>query len=295
MIIITGGSGFIGSHLASKLIDDGNKVRVIDIVPPPLGVGAEFVRGSVLDPLRLSKLFEGAEAIAHLAALVDVSASVKDPYSDFSVNALGTLFVLEAARKAGVKNVVFASSAAVYGNPTRLPISESHPTSPLSPYGNSKLAAEKQVLLCNSLYGIGNTALRLFNVYGSGQSPQSPYSGVITKFASAIKGRKRPIIYGDGGQTRDFVHVDDVCDAFCFALFSRGHEMPMNIASGREISVKDLLWKMCALADVEPHPEYLPAREGEIEKSVADTALARKEIGFSPKIPLSQGLAELVA
>lgn len=295
MIVVTGGSGFIGSHLASHLAEDGHKVRIIDIVPPPLGVGVEFVRGSVLDPLRLSKLFEGAEAVAHLAALVDVSASVKDPFSDFTVNALGTLYVLEAARKAGVKRVAYASSAAVYGNPVKLPIAETHPTSPLSPYGNSKLSAEKQVLLYNSLCGMENTALRLFNVYGSGQSPQSPYSGVITKFASAIREKRRPIIYGDGSQTRDFVHVDDVCDAFCMALSSRGFASPMNIASGREISVKDLLWKMCSLAGAEPHPEYLAQREGEIEKSLADITLAKRQLGFAPKIALSQGLSELVA
>jgi UDP-glucose 4-epimerase len=294
VIVVTGGSGFIGSHLCARLHEEGKTVRIIDIAPPPLGTPGEFVRTSVLDAGRLLRLFSGAEAIVHLAALVDVTASVADPYSDFEVNATGTVTVLESARRAGVKKVAFASSAAVYGNTVEVPVDETHPTLPLSPYGASKLAAERHVLLYNSLYGMQNTALRLFNVYGRGQSPLSPYSGVITKFSNCITERKQPLIFGDGEQTRDFVHVDDVCEAFCRAIESQGCSSPINIASGKEISVLDLLKKMYALAGRMPNPKYFSERKGEIRRSVASIALAERHLGYSPKIPINQGLAELV-
>jgi len=294
MIVITGGSGFIGSHLCSSLCGEGQEAMIIDIAPPPLGAKAQFVRASVLDPARLQKLFAGAEAVAHLAALIDVQSSIADPFSDFQVNAQGTINVLEAARRAGVGKVVFASSAAVYGNPEEIPIRESHPTNPLSPYGASKLAAERYVLLYNRLYGMKNTVLRLFNVYGRGQSAFSPYSGVITKFAAAISSGKQPTIYGDGKQTRDFVHVDDAANAFLLAMESGGCDTPLNIGSGRETSILELLDAMCAAAGKSPAPQFLPAREGEIQRSVAEISLAKRKIGYYPKIPLAQGLKEMV-
>lgn len=294
MIVVTGGSGFIGTHLCEHLLDEGHKVRIVDIVPPKMGLNAEFVRASVLDALRLKKVLDGADGVVHLAALIDVAASVSDPYVDFSVNAEGTMNVLEAARRAGVKKVAFASSAAVYGNPVRLPVDEEHPTEPLSPYGASKLAAEKYVLLYNSLYGMENTSLRLFNVYGEGQNPASPYSGVITKFADALVEGAKPVIYGDGGQTRDFVHVDDVCNAFVRAVEGQGCDMPLNIASGTETSVRELLEMMCGIMGTGFGPEFKPERKGEIARSVADIKLAKKKIGYSPKLALSQGLRELL-
>lgn len=295
MIIVTGGSGFIGSHLCSLLSEQGKNVRIIDIAPPPMGVKAEFVRASVLDPIRLQKLITGADAVVHLAALIDVQASVSDPFSDFQVNAQGTLNVLEAARRADVPKVAFASSAAVYGNTTEIPVTESHPTVPLSPYGASKLAGESYVLLYNKLYGMKNTALRMFNVYGRGQNPISPYSGVITKFADAISEGKQPLIYGDGEQTRDFVYVDDVANAFSLALESDGCDSPLNIGSGMETPVLDLLEKMCSLSGKTPNPKFLSARKGEIKRSCADISLAKRKIGYYPKIALEQGLKEIVA
>ncbi|MFA6213873.1 MAG: NAD-dependent epimerase/dehydratase family protein [Candidatus Micrarchaeia archaeon] len=294
MIVVTGGSGFIGTHLCGRLLDDGYDVRIVDLAPPKLGMKAEFVRASVLDSARLTRILSGAEGVVHLAALIDVATSVADPFSDFSVNASGTINVLEAARHAGVKKVAFASSAAVYGEPVRLPVDEDHPTVPLSPYGSAKLAAEKYVLLYNSLYGMENTALRLFNVYGEGQNASSPYSGVITKFADAIAESRQPVVFGSGEQTRDFVHVDDVCDAFVRAIEGQGCKLPLNIASGVETSVSELLGTMCGICGADFAPAHLPERKGEIARSVADIRLAKKKIGYAPKIALSQGLRELL-
>ncbi len=295
MIVITGGSGFIGTHLCRAFADEGHTVKILDVSPPPLGAKAEFIRASVLDPVKLQKHFAGADAIIHLAAQIDVQASLSDPFSDFQTNALGTLNVLEAARKSEVDKVAFASSAAVYGNPEEIPIPESHPTVPLSPYGQSKLTAESYVLLFNRLYGTQNTALRLFNVYGKGQNPRSPYSGVITKFAEAIASGKQLVVYGDGESTRDFVHVDDVANAFVLAVDSGGCESPINIGSGHEVAILDLLETMCSLSGKTPDPKFLSARKGEIKRSVANISLAKKKLGYSPKILLEQGLKELVA
>ncbi len=295
MIVVTGGSGFIGSHICNLLADEGQTVRIVDIAPPPLGVKAEFVRASVLDPVRLQKLFSGADAIVHLAALIDVSASVSDPFSDFSVNLEGTINVLEAARRAKVGKVAFASSAAVYGNPQDMPVSEECPARPLSPYGLSKLSAESYVLLYNSLYGMQNNALRLFNVYGKGQSPYNPYSGVITKFATAISVGKQPIIYGDGSQTRDFVHADDVANAFSLSLKTRGCDSPINIASGKETTILGLLETMCKLCGKEADPQFKDERKGEIMRSCADITLARRELGYRPEVSMENGLKEILA
>ena len=269
-------------------------MRILDIAPPPMGVNAEFVRASVLDAGRLQRLVAGAEAIVHLAALVDVSASMADPFSDFQVNAQGTINLLEAARHAGVPKVAYASSAAVYGNPVEIPVNESHPTAPLSPYGMSKLTAERYVLLYNSLYGMENSALRLFNVYGKGQSAHSPYSGVITKFADALSAGKQPVIYGNGKQTRDFVHVDDVAGAFASAVDSSGSIAPMNIGSGKETPIISLLQTMCSLCGKPFDPQFLPARNGDIGRSVADYSEAREKLGYYPKVELEDGLKGLL-
>src|SRR3989338_11311219 len=278
MIVVTGGSGFVGTHLCNLLADNGHSVRIIDIAPPPLGVHAEFVRASILDLPRLQRLVAGADAIVHLAALVDVSASMQDPFSDFSVNLAGTINVLEAARHSGVEKVAYASSAAVYGNPQTIPIDETHPTAPLSPYGLSKLTSERYVLLYNSLYGMKNTALRMFNVFGRGQSAFSPYSGVITKFADAIAEGKQPIIYGNGEQTRDFVHVDDVAAAFAMALDGNGCDSALKIVSGKEKTFPGLLEKNGSLPGKTPQPEFRPSRKGDIARSCAHISLSPEKI-----------------
>ncbi len=295
MIVVTGGSGFVGAYVCNHLAEQGHSVRIIDIAPPPFGVKAEFVRASVLDVARLARLVPGAEAIIHLAALVDVNASVEDPFSDFQVNVQGTLNVLEAAKSAGIEKVSYASSAAVYGEPVQIPISEDHPTEPSSPYGLSKLCAERYVLLYNKLYGMKNNALRLFNVYGKGQSAGSPYSGVITKFTDAISSNRQPIIFGDGSQTRDFVHAKDVANAFSLSLQRGGFDFPLNIGAGMEISVLSLLEKMSAISSKEANPKFMPQRKGEIKRSIPDISLAGQKLGYYPKIEFEEGLREILS
>ncbi|MCX8174993.1 MAG: NAD-dependent epimerase/dehydratase family protein [Candidatus Micrarchaeota archaeon] len=294
MIVITGGSGFIGSRLCSLLCEEGYPVRIIDIAPPPPGTTAEFVRASVLDFPRMHRLFAGAEAVIHLAALVDVQGSIADPFSDFQVNAGGTLNVLEAARKAGVEKVLYSSSAAVYGNPKEIPIAESHPTAPLSPYGLSKLTAERYVLLYNSLYGMKNVALRLFNVYGEGQRPSSPYAGVVAKFAEAFSEGRQPEIFGSGRQTRDFVHISDVARAFELALHCDGFGFPLNIGSGKETSLIELVELMVRIAGKKTQPVFREPKAGDIARSCADISLARQKIGYCPSVSLEEGLRSLL-
>ncbi|MCX8197378.1 MAG: NAD-dependent epimerase/dehydratase family protein [Candidatus Micrarchaeota archaeon] len=290
MIVITGGSGFIGSALSEFLRKKGHRIRVIDLVAPKQKE-VEYSCCSVLDFEATAKALKDAQAVVHLAALIDVRSSISNPLQDFQVNALGTLNVLEAARKNDIQKVIFASSAAVYGNPVQIPISESHQTAPISPYGASKLAAEGYVNLYSRLYGMKNCTLRLFNVYGRGQG-SNPYAGVIAKFAKAINEGRPPTIYGDGKQSRDFIHIEDVCNAFFLALKSDGCP-PINIGTGKETTLLQLLEIMQKITKKKIEPVFAPAQEGEIKRSVADCRLAKEKIGFIPKISIQEGIATL--
>jgi len=295
MILVTGGSGFIGSYVVSLLHKCGYEVRNIDAKIPKEGARGSFVKGSILDKKAISRAMKGCSAVLHLAAQVDVQASIKNPSHDFKTNALGTLLLLEEARKNHVEKFIYASSAAVYGMPSSLPISESHSTSPISPYGISKLTGEKYTVLYSSLYSMDTTALRLFNVYGEGQNPKSPYSGVITKFSSRIGNGLPPVIFGDGRQTRDFVHVSDVANAFFLALKSkRGNGSVVNIGTGKETTLNELANVMIELSGKKLRPIYKEAREGDIKRSVADISKAGKLLGFKPKVSLREGLSSLM-
>ncbi|HQT45363.1 MAG TPA: NAD-dependent epimerase/dehydratase family protein, partial [Candidatus Micrarchaeota archaeon] len=214
MIVITGGSGFIGSHLCHRMAKEDEGYLNIDIIPPRLPEAqAAYVKGNIKNLKFVLGATRGAEMIYHLAAQTSVQKSIKNPTLDFYSNAAGTLNLLEAARKNDIPKLVYASSAAIYGIPQYSPVDEAHPKNPLAPYGNTKLIGDSFCEMYNKVYGIKTVRLRFFNVFGVGQDPKSSYSGVITKFAARINDNKNPVIFGDGSQTRDFVHVSDVVEA----------------------------------------------------------------------------------
>lgn len=281
-IIVTGGAGFIGTHLVRELEARGHDVSVVDIALDP----ALDVRD--LEALR--KLFSGAEAVFHLAALVSVPYSVDHPVETNETNLVGTLNTLIAARDAGVKRVVFSSSASVYGDQESLPVKETAEPRPMSPYALQKLAAEEYLKLFSRIYGLETVSLRYFNIYGEGQNPEGPYASVIPKFLKAKKeGRALPVV-GDGSQTRDFVHVSDVVRANLAALLSekvtKGEVI--NIATGVSTRVGEIAELFGGSV------EYLPQRI-EIKNSVADISLAQDRLDWSPSVAVREGVEGLLS
>lgn len=295
MLVVTGGSGFIGSHLCSALAEKHKeKPANIDISTPASNVHCTYKKADVRDLGALLEAAKGAEKFFHLAAQTSVQKSIENPQEDYETNAIGTLNCLEACRKNDAK-FVYASSAAIYGTPQYSPVDEKHPTLPLSPYGNSKLAGEKLCEIYSSTYGLSAVRLRFFNVYGNGQSPSSPYSGVITKFASRIKNNEPPIIFGSGTQTRDYVHVSDVVGACIAASKSKATAgKAYNVGTGKETSVLQLASAMIRVSGKKLQPQFMPALEGEIEKSVAGVSAAKMDFGFEAGVSLENGLKELL-
>jgi len=297
-VLVTGGAGFIGYHTVRALLEEGHSVVVVDDMSkaPMLGRLIELgVKPLRVDLRRLEDLAEaakGCEAIIHLAARIDVSESARMPRLYHEVNVTGTLNVLLAAARVGASRVVYASSAAVYGNPERLPISEDHPTRPISVYGATKLSGEFYCRAFHEVHGLSALVLRYFNVYGPGESDE--HAGVISKFASRLFEGKPPIIYGDGKQTRDFIHVRDVAEANLRALTADVEFGIYNVASGREVSVLELAALMSELAGVDVEPLFEPPRPGDIRRSVADVSRARRELGFESTVSLEDGLRSLL-
>jgi len=293
-ILITGGAGFIGSRLAAKLAEEGEEVIVLDNFSTgresnlrELGSRVQVIRGDVRNLDDVEKAVRGVEGIAHLAALIDVAESVEKPRLYFDVNVYGTLSLLEAARR--VEVFVFASSAAVYGDPLKLPITEDHPLRPLSPYGATKVAGEALVHAYAAMRGFRPVILRLFNVYGPKQS--RAYAGVVTEFVRRALRGEPPVIYGDGTQSRDFVYVDDVVEYFARALRMESVIGVYNIGSGKAVSVLELAELVArALGKPELKPVHAPPRPGDIKHSVADISRAVRDFGYSPRTRLEEGL-----
>lgn len=298
-LLVTGGAGFIGSHLVEALVDGGHKVVVLDDLSggnkknlAAVKGKITFVEGDVRDGRAVKKAMAGCEGVFHLAAIASVPYSIEHPLETHEVNVMGTLSVLLAAKEAGVRRVVVASSAAVYGSEPGLPKRESSPLEPQSPYALQKLAAEKYALLFNELYGVEAVALRFFNVYGPRQDPGSPYSGVISKFVAALKEGKQPVIFGDGSATRDFVFVKDVVKACVKAMEEKkAAGQVFNIATGTQVSVKELFDTVKELLGISVKPKFKPSRPGDVPRSVADVSAARKVLGFAPETSLRDGLA----
>jgi UDP-N-acetylglucosamine/UDP-N-acetyl-alpha-D-glucosaminouronate 4-epimerase len=296
--LVTGGAGFIGSHTVEELVRRGHTVTVLDDLSTGkaenlAGVGSQIrlVRESVTHLEKVRDACREMDCVIHLAAQTSVPRSVKDPIETNLINGNGTLNVLVAARDAGVKRVVFASSCAVYGKATVLPISESVPTSPISPYGVSKLLGEAYGRVFQQIYGLEFVALRYFNVFGPKQDPGSPYSGVLSLFNAALRGGAQPTIYGDGEQSRDFIYVGNVAEANLLAADSKtapGHAI--NIGAGNRYSLNETLAILGNIAGQPTSAKFAPARDGDIRDSQADITLAKNLLGYSPRFGFEEGL-----
>jgi len=300
LYLVTGGAGFIGSHLTERLLADGHAVRILDNFSTgkreniPAAPGVEVIEGDVGDFETVRQAMQGVDYVFHEAAIASVPETVGNPLASERVNYRGTLNILETARHAGVKRVVFACSAAVYGDLPELPKREDMPLRPLSPYAVDKLASEHACQVYTHLYGLEAVALRYFNVFGPRQDPSSPYSGVISIFSDHLRQGKQPAIYGDGEQTRDFVFVADVVEANIRAASSPAAVgRAINIATGSTLSINDLLRTICRIQGQPFEPGYRPGRQGDIRHSRADISLARELLEWEPAVEFETGLREL--
>ncbi|MGB9895902.1 MAG: SDR family NAD(P)-dependent oxidoreductase [Thermoproteota archaeon] len=294
-ILITGGAGFIGHNLSIYLADKGYEVEVLDSLERSSQRAVEILKSKNIKITRMDvrdkKLKDelgSFDAVVHCAAYVDVEESTKRPLEYLNNNVLGTASVAEACVSSGVKRLVFISSAAVYGIPKKLPIREDHPLKPISPYGLSKLLGESIIEYYSSK--LKTIVLRLFNVYGPGQSS---YAAVIKNFSERLLVNEPPIILGDGKQTRDFIHIKDVCRAIELSLNS-DYTGVFNIASGSQVSIEELAHLMISIAGVNVSPIYSSPRPGDIDKSWADITKAKEVLGFEPKVSLKEGLKDVL-
>ena len=295
--LITGGAGFIGSNLAKELAGNGVEVAVLDNLSSGysknLDARLRFIEKDIRDPAAVDAAMEGVDAVFHLAASVGNKRSIDWPVDDAEINVIGTLRVLEAARKAGVRKVVISSSAGIFGELKTLPIREDHPVEPDSPYGASKLCAEKHGLAYAKLYGMEVVCLRYFNVYGPCQRFDA-YGNVIPIFVFQMLRGEPVTIFGDGEQTRDFVNVRDVVQANIKAAMAGGVSGAFNIGSGTRISIKHLVERLKAASGLNSVVRHGPRRSGDVRDSLADIRAARNAFGFEPAVTLDVGLAEYI-
>jgi len=302
--LITGGAGFIGSHIMDRLLKEGYEVVILDnfssgrvknIQRHLSSQRLHLVRGDVRNSEDVKKAVKDVDVVFHLAAIVNVPLSIENPLLVNDVNIEGTLNLLEASVKENIQRFIYVSTCAVYGEACYLPINEEHPIMPLSPYGISKFSAEGYCRIFHMIHGLETVCLRFFNVYGPRQS-EGPYSGVITQFITRLKRGEAPVIYGDGEQTRDFVYVKDVVEASMLVLEcqSCGGEV-INIGTGKPTTINQLakvLAHLLGKADVKP--EYAPPRAGDIRNSYADIRKAEGVLGYKPGIKLEDGIRRLL-
>lgn len=295
-ILITGSSGQIGSHLLEEL-QDKHEVIGLDLVRPADRVrieNATLVSGDIRNLEMVTKIVKKVDAIIHTAAQISVQDSIKNPVVDAKTNIMGTVNLLAAASQCKTKRFVYFSSAAVFGEPAHIPINEEHPTRPLSPYGLSKLAGESYCVLFHKVYGLPTVCIRPFNVYSRRMVPGNQYSGVIQKFLERLRRGKEPIIFGDGRQTRDFVHANDVVAFAKLCLTSKKAVGDVfNCGSGKAESISELAKIMVELSGRNVEPRFEKQRPGEIRESCADISKASRLLGFKPKVELRDGLKGL--
>ena len=295
--LVTGGAGFIGSHLTEELVRRGHSVRVVDNLVTGrrrnLGhvPGVEFIEGDLAEPAIAERSAKGMDYVLHQAAIPSVPRSVKDPVASNRANIDASLNILVAARDARVKRLVYAGSSSAYGDTPTLPKREDMPTNPLSPYALQKLVAELYCQMFTRLYGFETVTIRYFNVFGPRQDPGSPYSGVISLFSTALLGRRRPIIYGDGEQTRDFTYVENVVDGVLRACeAANAAEEVINVATGGRISLNELLRTMNRVVGTDLEAIHREPRAGDVRDSQADITKARTLLGYTPGVGLEEGL-----
>ena len=302
MWLVTGGAGFIGSHIVKHLVAGNQPVRVLDNFSTGnparldgLAGKVEVIEGDIRDEALVHRAMAGIEIVLHQAAQPSVPQSMLDPVTTYAVNLTGTLNLLKAARDANVRRVVLASTSAVYGNDPTPVKSELLIPKPVSPYASSKLATEGVAEVFTYAYGLPCVALRYFNVYGPGQDPNSAYAAVIPKVIDLMHQGELPTIFGDGGQTRDFVYVGDVVEANMIA--ARAPAAPANvynIASGRAVTILDMVGTLAALLGTDATVRHLPERAGDIRDSLADVSKAKRDLGFIAATSLEAGLAQTV-
>ncbi|MFA5907468.1 MAG: SDR family oxidoreductase [Vicinamibacterales bacterium] len=298
--LVTGGAGFIGSHLSAALLSSGHRVRVVDNLVTGyrhnLQEGVEFTNADLADPAAAAAAVAGVDFVLHQAAIPSVPRSVKNPAESHRANVDGMLNVLIAARDAGVKRVVFAGSSSVYGDQAVLPKREDMPTKPMTPYALQKLVSEQYGQMFTRLYGLEVVTTRYFNVFGPRQDPGSPYSGVISLFIKALLEGTRPVIYGDGGQTRDFTFVTNVVDGVLRAAATPGVGGEVfNVATGGRVSLNELLATLKKILGSNVEPIYEDQRMGDVRDSQADIAKAERLLGYRPTVTLEDGLRQTVA
>jgi UDP-glucose 4-epimerase len=297
--LVTGGAGFIGAHLVDGLLERGHAVRVLDDLfsgsREDVPAAAAVTIGSVVDADSVRAVVDGVDVVFHLAAHRSVPRSIDHPLATDLVNVHGTMTVLTAARDAGVRRVVYASSSSVYGATEQLPTPESAPPRPRSPYAVSKLAGEHYCRVFTEVFGLETTSLRYFNVYGPRQPPHSQYAGVIPLFVDALRNGTPLVVHGDGKQSRDFTYVEDAVTATLAAA-----DAPVaagrvyNVAGGTPYSLLELLEILGRLLGATPHPEHVGARPGDVRRTWADPEAARKDLGFSCAVSFEEGLRKTV-
>jgi UDP-glucose 4-epimerase len=311
LYLVTGGAGFIGSNIVEKLVQRGERacpessrrVRVLDDFSTGKRENLarwldriELIEGDIRDPEMVRRAMAGVDYVLHQAALPSVPRSVADPVSTHQVNATGTLNVLLAARDAGVKRLVYASSSSIYGNSPELPKREDMPTNPLSPYAASKLAGENYCRAFTQVYGLETVCLRYFNVFGPRQDPASQYAAVIPRFITAMLDGQRPVIYGDGTQSRDFTYVENVVQANLLACRAEGAAGEVfNVACGQRSTLLDLVGELEQVMGRMAEPEFAPPQPGDVKHSLAAIDKARERFGYAPVVRFDEGIRCTVA
>jgi UDP-glucose 4-epimerase len=302
LFLVTGGAGFIGSHLVRRLVERGECVRVVDNLCngkierlADLKSAIDFVQGDLADADVCDHVAAGAAFVLHQAAIPSVQRSIRDPIASNRANITATLNLLESCRKHGVRRVVYAASSSVYGNTPVLPKREDMPANPLSPYALQKFVGERYSQMYHELFGMETVSLRYFNVFGPHQDPHSEYSAVVPRFINKLLNHDRITIFGDGEQSRDFTYIENVVEANLLALSAKGAAGAVcNIACGMRVTLNQLIKHLEQILGFKAEVEYLPARPGDVRDSLADINLAKSTLGYSPHVLIEEGLTKTI-